>query len=229
MEVVGAVERLGGLGEPLHLVGQGVVASGFAGDVTDLVVDALVRHVPPRGNDLRIVVAEDLVVIPVGEFVEHHPRLAFGPVEERLGVTDLDRAFLVRVVAVGNQPVLRDVVAHAGGLMHVELDPDLNLPEPSERGLRKDPGDHVELVIEFLERRREQGRIFLGDRGIYPDRPSSDAAGVVFGGRRGGCRRAGWIDQRGRAAAAGRRGVGQNECGDGENGDCEHAHDAIVP
>ena len=70
MEVVGAVERLGGLGEPLHLVGQGVVPSRLPRDVADLVVDAAVRHPTPPRDDHRIVVAEDLIVVAVREFVQ---------------------------------------------------------------------------------------------------------------------------------------------------------------
>ncbi len=50
--------------------------------------------------DIGMAVPEDVMVVAVGEFMQHHPGLGNGPFQKVAGVGDLDAAFFFRIEVV---------------------------------------------------------------------------------------------------------------------------------
>ena len=115
----------------------------------------------------------------MSQFMKDHPGLALGPVKKGLRVPNLNGALFVRVVAIGFQPMPRDVVTHALCFGHLIFDPDSLFAQPIERGLGNFSRDAVKMVIEELQRIGTQLGMLV-ELGIHENRPSLKVQAVVL-------------------------------------------------
>ncbi len=222
-EVVVPEVGLGELGEVFAAVGEGVVGAGVARDVGDGVVVGGGLGAFVGAGDAGVVVPERGVVVGVGEFVEDHAGLVgVDPGDEVGGVPDLDGACFVGVVVVVAEPVGAGVVAGAGGVGVVALDPDGDGAEGIV-GVLGGLGDGaLELALEDEEGGVEGFGVAQRVRGDA-DGEALDGAGVVAVG--------GVVDEVGGGVG---RGGGEREeegAGDGEREgagwSAEGAHDGV--
>lgn len=182
VEVVFAEVGLGHFGEEFHGVVESVVANGLAVDVFDGVVLAGGFSGFVGGGDAFVVEAEDLVVVGVGEFVEDHVGLVFGPSEEFVGVAEFDTVGFVGVVFVLDKPFAAGVVDHGGFVSGGAVDPDDGFLEGFDFFEREEGGDLFELAGQEGVGLVEERFVFESEAAFGFDRPTVEGGDVVGGG-----------------------------------------------
>ena len=131
IKIIPVKVSLRGFGEVFFMIGHSIVKDALAGVEEHVLVLAGSFGLVIGGDDALVVETENLVVIGVGEFVQHHHRVLheLATTEEMTRDRNVDHVYEPRVMAVIFQPADARMILHRLQSRMVVFDPDFAGPQ----------------------------------------------------------------------------------------------------